>query len=89
MPEISARTILTNVLHKKYDLPIIFFSFDEHAAEGGFRTRLEAFVELIQGRREQKKHKKEIKLEKISKEPSYEIHGGSLYNSIVQFIQAG
>lgn len=85
MPEITARTIITNKLKNIYDLPIIFFSFDEHAAEQGFRTRIEAFVDLMHIRREQKNKKEQLK--EKSKEPTYEIHGGSLYNEIIQYIQ--
>ena len=56
MPEVTARTIINNALKRKYNLPVIFFSFDEQAAEAGFRTRLEAFLDLMQARRD-----KEIK----------------------------
>ena len=45
MPEVVARTIITNKLKKMYDLPIIYFSFDEHSGTEGMRTRLEAFVD--------------------------------------------
>ncbi|MFX1258765.1 MAG: hypothetical protein ACFFAN_12970 [Promethearchaeota archaeon] len=62
MPEITARTIITNALKKKYDLPVIFFSFDEQSGMEGFRTRLEAFVDLMQARRN-----KEIKDRQNSK----------------------
>ena len=51
MPEVTARTIITNKLRKMYDLPIIYFSFDEHSGTEGMRTRLEAFVDLMEGRR--------------------------------------
>ena len=50
MPEQSAREILPNV-SKEYKKPILSLSFDEHAAEAGFSTRLEAFVETIYERR--------------------------------------
>jgi predicted nucleotide-binding protein (sugar kinase/HSP70/actin superfamily) len=50
MPEQSAREILPNV-SKEYKKPILSLSFDEHAAEAGFLTRLEAFVETIYERR--------------------------------------
>ncbi|MBY8982569.1 MAG: hypothetical protein KGD57_06455 [Candidatus Lokiarchaeota archaeon] len=56
MPEITSRTIITNKLKGIYDLPIIFFSFDEQSGIEGFRTRLEAFVDLIEGRRNKKKN---------------------------------
>jgi predicted nucleotide-binding protein (sugar kinase/HSP70/actin superfamily) len=53
MPEVTARTIITNKLKKMYDLPIIYFSFDEQSGVEGMRTRLEAFVDLMEGRRNQ------------------------------------
>ncbi|MBY9006029.1 MAG: hypothetical protein KGD63_04660 [Candidatus Lokiarchaeota archaeon] len=55
MPEVTARTIITNKLKGIYDLPIIYFSFDEQSGIEGFRTRLEAFVDLMEGRRNKKK----------------------------------
>ncbi len=55
MPEITARTIITNRLKKIYDLPTIFFSFDEQSGVEGFRTRLEAFIDLMEARREHKR----------------------------------
>ncbi|OLS13367.1 MAG: hypothetical protein RBG13Loki_2963 [Promethearchaeota archaeon CR_4] len=57
MPEIAARTIITNHLQKQLDLPIIFFSLDEQAGSEGFRTRLEAFCDLMRGRRRSKDQK--------------------------------
>jgi len=51
MPEVAARTIISNLLQKKYDLPTIFFSLDEQSGSEGFRTRLEAFCDLMRGRR--------------------------------------
>ncbi|MBN1215977.1 MAG: hypothetical protein JXA99_11130 [Candidatus Lokiarchaeota archaeon] len=56
MPEVTARTIITNKLKGIYDLPIIYFSFDEQSGIEGFRTRLEAFVDLMRGRRTKKKN---------------------------------
>ncbi len=58
MPEVTARTIITNKLKRIYDLPTIFFSFDEQSGTEGFRTRLEAFVDLMNSRRRHKKEKK-------------------------------
>jgi predicted nucleotide-binding protein (sugar kinase/HSP70/actin superfamily) len=53
MPEVTARTIITNKLKKMYDLPVIFFSHDEQSGLEGFRTRLEAFCDLMHSRRNQ------------------------------------
>jgi predicted nucleotide-binding protein (sugar kinase/HSP70/actin superfamily) len=67
MPEVTARTIITNKLRKEYDLPVIFFSFDEQSGQEGFRTRLEAFTDLMLVRREHKLKKEELKLEDWNK----------------------
>lgn len=53
MPELTARTIIEHQLKPKYDLPAIFFSFDEQSGQEGFRTRLEAFCDLMHSRRTQ------------------------------------
>ncbi|MFW9771316.1 MAG: hypothetical protein ACFFEO_04000 [Candidatus Thorarchaeota archaeon] len=87
MPEVTARTIITNKLKKIYDLPIIFFSFDEHSGTEGMRTRLEAFVDLMDSRR---KHKLDI--ENISlqdhKKSFYKSNGSHFFQECVQLIQA-
>ena len=51
MPEVTAMGALYRV-SKDYNIPVLFFSFDEHASSVGVRTRLEAFVELLKRRRE-------------------------------------
>ncbi len=86
MPEITARTIITNKLKQMYDLPIIYFSFDEHAdAEGGFRTRIEAFVDLITDRR---KHeiKKTAKFQANGNRKIYPHYGDNFYNECTQIL---
>ncbi|MHA2282985.1 MAG: acyl-CoA dehydratase activase-related protein [Promethearchaeota archaeon] len=86
MPEVTARTIITNKLKKMYDLPIIYFSFDEHSGTEGMRTRLEAFVDLMNSRR---KHK--LGLEKISLEDQknnfYKSNGSHFFHECVKLIQ--
>jgi predicted nucleotide-binding protein (sugar kinase/HSP70/actin superfamily) len=87
MPEVTARTILTNKLKKIYDLPIIYFSFDEHSdAYGGFRTRIEAFVDLMEGRRK-KQTEERINYLKKDLEPTYSHYGDNFYRECVQIIQ--
>jgi predicted nucleotide-binding protein (sugar kinase/HSP70/actin superfamily) len=49
MPEVTAMSALYRV-SKDYNIPVLFFSFDEHTTSVGVRTRLEAFVELIKRR---------------------------------------
>ncbi len=53
MPEVTAMGALHRV-SKDYNIPILFFSFDENATSVGVRTRLEAFVELLKRKRERK-----------------------------------
>lgn len=50
-PEIAAMPIINKVA-KEYDTPIIFFSFDTNTSEVGIKTRLEAFYDMIEMRRE-------------------------------------
>ncbi|GAB4326780.1 MAG: acyl-CoA dehydratase activase-related protein [Promethearchaeota archaeon] len=57
MPEVTARTIITNKLKREYDLPAIFFSLDEQSGTEGLRTRVEAFVDLMNSRREAARRK--------------------------------
>lgn len=54
MPEIVAKSVLPSV-SKKYLIPVMTLVLDEHAAEAGFRTRLEAFVDMINHKAEVKK----------------------------------
>jgi len=86
MPEVAARTIITNKLKQMYDLPIIYFSFDEHSGTEGMRTRLEAFVDLMESRR---KHK--LGIENISfeddKKKFYKSNGSHFFNEFVKLIE--
>ncbi len=51
MPEIVAKSILP-IVQKDYDFPIMTLVVDEMTGEAGFVTRLEAFVDLLEKRRE-------------------------------------
>ena len=86
MPEVTARTIITNKLKKIHDLPIIYFSFDEHSGTEGMRTRLEAFVDLMESRRTHK-----LGIEKISLEDQknnfYKSNGSHFFQECIQLIQ--
>ncbi len=53
MPEIVAKSILPTV-QKDYDIPIMTLIVDEMTGEAGYITRLEAFVDLLEKRREEK-----------------------------------
>ena len=86
MPEVTARTIITNKLKKIYDLPIIYFSFDEQSGTEGMRTRLEAFYDLMDSRRKHKLGKENISLEddKIS---FYKSNGSHFFQECFQLLQ--
>lgn len=49
-PEIGAIPIIQNVCND-YSIPIIFFSFDSQTSNDGIKTRLEAFYDMINFRR--------------------------------------
>lgn len=46
MPEIAASAMLTRTEHD-YGVPIMRLSLDEHTADAGLQTRLEAFVDML------------------------------------------
>ena len=52
-PEIGAIPIIQNVC-RDYNMPIIFFSFDEENEDGAVNTRLEAFYDVLRYRKEKK-----------------------------------
>lgn len=49
MPEVTARSIISAMDEPK--IPALFFSFDEHSGTEGMKTRLEAFMDLMEVRR--------------------------------------
>ncbi|MGB9867061.1 MAG: acyl-CoA dehydratase activase-related protein [Bacillota bacterium] len=49
MPEIAASAMLQS-LEAEYRVPVLRLSLDEHTAEVGFNTRLEAFADLVHER---------------------------------------
>lgn len=51
MPEIVSKSILPSVTQKK-KLPILSLVVDEMTGEAGYRTRIEAFLDLLERRRE-------------------------------------
>lgn len=52
MPEIIAQSILVEV-QKKYGIPIMTLIVDEMTGEEGYKTRLEAFVDMLEMRKRQ------------------------------------
>lgn len=53
-PEIGAMPII-NKICKEYEIPVIFFSFDAATSEVGIKTRIEAFYDMIEMRKEREK----------------------------------
>lgn len=49
-PEVNAMPIL-QVLSGKYNIPVLYFSFDTETSETGINTRLEAFLDMLLMRR--------------------------------------
>jgi predicted nucleotide-binding protein (sugar kinase/HSP70/actin superfamily) len=85
MPEVTARTIITNKLKKIYNLPIIYFSFDEQSGMEGFRTRLEAFADLMYGRRKQE-IENNTEFQANGNKKIYPYYGDTFYNECVKII---
>jgi len=54
IPEIVARSILPKV-SQEMDIPVMTFFLDEQTSKAGVETRLEAFIDLLQKRREKKR----------------------------------
>ncbi len=53
-PEMDAMPILERI-SEEYHIPILYFSFDSQTSEVGIETRLEAFYDMIEMRKEKKK----------------------------------
>ncbi|TET80607.1 MAG: CoA protein activase [Candidatus Heimdallarchaeota archaeon] len=51
MPEIISKSILPQI-SKEYNMPVISLTLDEQTGEAGFQTRLEAFVDLLERKKE-------------------------------------
>lgn len=50
-PEIGAMPIINKICNN-YNIPVIFFSFDANTSEVGIKTRLEAFYDMIEMRKQ-------------------------------------
>ena len=53
-PEIGVMPIINKVAHQ-YNVPILFFSFDANTSEIGIKTRLEAFYDMLEMRKDNEK----------------------------------
>jgi len=86
MPETTSRTIIEEKLKKKYELPVLFISLDEQSGVEGFRTRLEAFVDLMNSRRNLK-----LKKGRTEKQVLFANHNNfyrnDFYYKCIKFIQ--
>ena len=49
-PEIGAMSLIGKVA-EKYDIPVLFFTFDTQSSTAGIKTRLEAFYDMLEMRR--------------------------------------
>ncbi len=58
MPEIVAQSILPSV-EKELDIPVLTLIIDEMTADTGYMTRVEAFIDMLERRREGEKNKGE------------------------------
>lgn len=61
MPEIISRSIFPQV-SRESDMPVLSLVVDEHTGEAGFQTRLEAFVDLLESKREKRLKKRKTKI---------------------------
>ena len=59
MPEIVAQSILPET-GKKENIHVLTIIFDEHSADAGLVTRLEAFIDLLQ--RQKQKLEENVKV---------------------------
>lgn len=50
-PEIGAMSIIQKVCND-YEVPVLFFSFDANTSEVGLQTRIEAFVDMLEMRKQ-------------------------------------
>jgi predicted nucleotide-binding protein (sugar kinase/HSP70/actin superfamily) len=87
MPEITARTIITNKLKKIYDLPTIYFSFDEQSGVEGFRTRLEAFCDLMNARREHRRKEQKEMGDVLAHASNHKYYGDKFRKKCLKMIQ--
>lgn len=55
MPEVTVRPILSKIAQQS-KMPFLSLSLDEHSGQAGIQTRVEAFVDLIRGKKQNPKH---------------------------------
>ncbi|MHA1792036.1 MAG: CoA protein activase [Promethearchaeota archaeon] len=77
MPEITARGIISNKLAGELNLPPLFISLDENLAEAGLITRLEAMVDLMEGKRKKNLFQDRKLREALAKKDGYNMFHGT------------
>ena len=50
-PDSLVGELLEKRTKRDYKIPFLYFNLDEHAGESGFNTRLEAFLDVLEGRK--------------------------------------
>lgn len=50
-PDSLVGELLERKVTKKYKLPFLYLTLDEHTGEAGFDTRIEAFLDILEGRK--------------------------------------
>lgn len=51
-PDSLVGELLENKVRKKYDIPFLYLNLDEQSGEAGFNTRLEAFLDILERRKQ-------------------------------------
>lgn len=51
-PDSLVGELLENNVRKKYDIPFLYLNLDEQSGEAGFNTRLEAFLDILERRKQ-------------------------------------
>ncbi|WP_422443841.1 acyl-CoA dehydratase activase-related protein [Thermoanaerobacterium sp. DL9XJH110] len=51
-PDSLVGELLERMVIRKYKMPFLYLNLDEHAGEAGFNTRLEAFLDILEGRKD-------------------------------------
>lgn len=58
-PEVAVMPILSKISNER-DIPIMFLSFDTQTSNTGLKTRIEAYIDMLLMRKEQKNEKKSL-----------------------------
>lgn len=50
-PDSLVGELLEHKVHRDYDMPFLYLNLDEQSGEAGFNTRIEAFLDILEGRK--------------------------------------